>query len=95
MECAICFQEFNRQECVPYVLPDCGHTLCGQCIPRLLEGKCPTCRCGIRPEEPPEINTAVLSAIDNENPPYCIACFELFKDEPTRIPRLLPGNKRL
>ncbi|XP_052122273.1 uncharacterized protein LOC113212092 [Frankliniella occidentalis] len=43
MECDICTDLFDGAERAPKVLP-CGHTACLQCLRRLQDSKCPTCR---------------------------------------------------
>lgn len=43
-DCDICCEKFDESGAhVPLVLP-CGHTLCGQCVGRLLTHVCPTCK---------------------------------------------------
>lgn len=43
-DCDICCEQFDESgPHVPLVLP-CGHTLCGQCVGRLLTPVCPTCK---------------------------------------------------
>ncbi|XP_026285407.2 uncharacterized protein LOC113211298 isoform X3 [Frankliniella occidentalis] len=43
MECDICVDLFDDAELLPKVLP-CGHTVCLQCLRRLPDRSCPTCR---------------------------------------------------
>mmetsp|Transcript_46455 Transcript_46455/g.53542 ORF Transcript_46455/g.53542 Transcript_46455/m.53542 type:complete len:252 (+) Transcript_46455:122-877(+) len=47
MECPTCFEEYNREERMPKVLRECGHTFCRTCLKQLRDGdsvRCPTCR---------------------------------------------------
>ncbi|XP_026287463.1 E3 ubiquitin-protein ligase TRIM32-like [Frankliniella occidentalis] len=43
LECDICTERFDGAERLPKVLP-CGHTACLQCMRRLPDSSCPTCR---------------------------------------------------
>ncbi|XP_026294191.1 uncharacterized protein LOC113218176 [Frankliniella occidentalis] len=43
MECDICTEHFDGAERLPKSLP-CGHTVCLQCLGRLPDRRCPTCR---------------------------------------------------
>ncbi|XP_052121310.1 uncharacterized protein LOC113205760 [Frankliniella occidentalis] len=43
LECDICTERFDGAERLPKVLP-CGHTACLQCLGRLPDSSCPTCR---------------------------------------------------
>ncbi|XP_052124729.1 uncharacterized protein LOC113206702 isoform X8 [Frankliniella occidentalis] len=43
LECDICSERFDGAERLPKVLP-CGHTACLQCLRRLPDSCCPTCR---------------------------------------------------
>ncbi|XP_052122274.1 uncharacterized protein LOC113212093 isoform X1 [Frankliniella occidentalis] len=43
MECDLCTEHLDGAERVPKVLP-CGHSACIQCLRRLPDARCPTCR---------------------------------------------------
>ncbi|XP_026289411.2 uncharacterized protein LOC113214308 [Frankliniella occidentalis] len=43
MECDICTEQFDGAERLPKSMP-CGHTACLQCLRRLPDCSCPTCR---------------------------------------------------
>ncbi|XP_052121910.1 uncharacterized protein LOC113218216 isoform X2 [Frankliniella occidentalis] len=51
MACDLCTEHFDGAERAPKVLP-CGHTACLQCLQRLQDSRCPTCRRNI--DGPPE-----------------------------------------
>jgi len=43
--CPVCYQEFNQTLCIPKVFPQCGHTICSECIKNISKStsvlKCP------------------------------------------------------
>ncbi|EGT55108.1 hypothetical protein CAEBREN_12513 [Caenorhabditis brenneri] len=59
-ECKICFSEFHNHR-VPYVLKECGHTICEICSYKLLQKQeqyfviCPFCRKTTTSEEPESV----------------------------------------
>lgn len=48
ISCPVCFNDYNRTEHVPLLLPACGHTLCEPCARHIYNAasmaKCPVCR---------------------------------------------------
>jgi len=47
MECAVCLQYWNQEDCVPKSLP-CGHSFCSQCLESIFTKRktgvqCPNC----------------------------------------------------
>lgn len=47
-DCPICLLPFNKELKIPYILPNCGHNICVNCLPSVLENpqkrKCPECK---------------------------------------------------
>eukprot|EP00347_Sterkiella_histriomuscorum_P017591 403348751 len=66
MDCELCLEEFNQQEHMPKVLPQCGHTFCEKCMLQLWQNQtisCPLCRQKARitnPNDLPQTNYALL-----------------------------------
>jgi len=43
LECPVCYQEFNLTECLPLIIPHCGHTVCQKCLKFILQEIRPFC----------------------------------------------------
>lgn len=52
-KCPICYLEYDSAQCIPKILPACGHTLCSKCLDQILKtqpAKCPLDRNIIDPK---------------------------------------------
>jgi hypothetical protein len=54
--CPICCSDYDDQLCIPRIIPDCGHTICSECIKTLLkkrsDAKCPLDKGRFPPNKP-------------------------------------------
>jgi hypothetical protein len=51
LSCKICLEDFSPQVC-PHTLDNCGHTICVNCIKRIMNKKCPLCRSSFKKSFP-------------------------------------------
>ncbi len=45
--CPVCMENYNREEHVPKLLRQCGHSVCEECVRQIANNgslQCPTCR---------------------------------------------------
>ncbi|XP_026282673.1 uncharacterized protein LOC113209402 [Frankliniella occidentalis] len=79
MECNVCTQDLDGGLRAPKSLP-CGHTCCLQCLGRLPDSRCPTCRQNFNgPPEGLPTNFAILQLLEErglDSPPrgWCSDC---------------------
>ena len=61
LQCDICFNDFDHDLNKPLVLQPCCHTICSDCVKRLLNRTCPTCRSLFTNKAP---NFAILKMLE-------------------------------
>ena len=62
MECSICQEDFDENDCKPFLMNPCGHSLCLKCINKLPSQLCPLCRGRITSQT---INRGILDCVNS------------------------------
>jgi len=43
LACPVCYLDFDTQQCIPKVLPKCGHSICKKCLSQIIKSPRPFC----------------------------------------------------